>query len=638
MTNTPEPSAGEQSAKNAHCSSDEAIKKIQLAKGICGRDLLDDDGGPTTLTAYGWELVFDALDAAETALSASPAPSQSGLVEKALRDASEQIKPTTDKPHGGPCCCGECSTWHSYEIVKGMADQAALRTNDQTASSQSGLVEAIAESVKQQVDDGEGFWHICSGCTGTDNPRSDMLGCEVGMGCSECGGLGAIWDDTDYAGLAHVPNEAIKPSTNDQTAPDDLTDEQWEQAKALAPKPDGPLTPITEDGFKTAPDAGLVGDIITDVCELPDYQSPDDQPDLLQCTVEELTIILERHITALSRNDGLLEQIKRERDNAIAQAQQWKIEAQCHKSSLHETYQYVTGGTGEPGDWNGANPIIEALTARDNTALREGNGGGIFKLGDRVTKKSGSSWTGKVVGFYSTSFTPEGYAIESETETGSVQIYPVRALTRIDTALRTNDQTAPDVEEVYTQISEEPAPDGLVDEQRVAIQTAIYQVAQRYDFRINTDAVREIRQAVEPLFLSALTAKDKTAPDGLVGECDCGDSAVTGHGECKGCGAQVDSPLVAELRDPWKNNPTDTQRGAIPDWCLGLLHRAASALTARDNTALLNGIRELAIEAHDHWDADRDFKAGKIIMALAGRNPEYDERADALTTALAGDA
>lgn len=54
-----------------------------------------------------------------------------------------------------------------------------------------------------------------------------------------------------------------------------------------------------------------------------------------------------------------------------------------------------------------------------------------FKLGDTVTKTKGSKWTGKVVGFYSTALTPEGYAVESSTETGSVQIYPVSALALI---------------------------------------------------------------------------------------------------------------------------------------------------------------------------------------------------------------
>jgi len=51
-----------------------------------------------------------------------------------------------------------------------------------------------------------------------------------------------------------------------------------------------------------------------------------------------------------------------------------------------------------------------------------------FKLRERVTKLKGSSWTGRVVGFYSTSLTPIGYAVESENEPGSVQIYPEAAL------------------------------------------------------------------------------------------------------------------------------------------------------------------------------------------------------------------
>ena len=51
-----------------------------------------------------------------------------------------------------------------------------------------------------------------------------------------------------------------------------------------------------------------------------------------------------------------------------------------------------------------------------------------FKVGDLVTKTKGSQWTGRVVGTYSTTLTPEGYAVESSTERGSVQIYPAAAL------------------------------------------------------------------------------------------------------------------------------------------------------------------------------------------------------------------
>lgn len=66
-------------------------------------------------------------------------------------------------------------------------------------------------------------------------------------------------------------------------------------------------------------------------------------------------------------------------------------------------------------------PEIESLNLR----------GRLFTLGDRVTKTRGSSWTGHVVGFYTTNLTPRGYAVESENEPGSVQIYPESALRRL---------------------------------------------------------------------------------------------------------------------------------------------------------------------------------------------------------------
>ena len=57
----------------------------------------------------------------------------------------------------------------------------------------------------------------------------------------------------------------------------------------------------------------------------------------------------------------------------------------------------------------------------------------LFSLGDEVRKRSGSNWHGTVVGFYSSSLTDEGYAVESAFELGSVQIYPASALEKWDT-------------------------------------------------------------------------------------------------------------------------------------------------------------------------------------------------------------
>lgn len=56
-----------------------------------------------------------------------------------------------------------------------------------------------------------------------------------------------------------------------------------------------------------------------------------------------------------------------------------------------------------------------------------------FKLGDAVMKVSGSAWSGTVVGTYSTKLTPEGYAVESDSHQGSVQIYPANALQLVGT-------------------------------------------------------------------------------------------------------------------------------------------------------------------------------------------------------------
>ena len=57
--------------------------------------------------------------------------------------------------------------------------------------------------------------------------------------------------------------------------------------------------------------------------------------------------------------------LERERDALTQQAQIWKQEAETQKATVHECYQVCTGATGEPGDWNGANPVREVVAQRD---------------------------------------------------------------------------------------------------------------------------------------------------------------------------------------------------------------------------------------------------------------------------------
>lgn len=71
---------------------------------------------------------------------------------------------------------------------------------------------------------------------------------------------------------------------------------------------------------------------------------------------------------------------------------------------------------------------VNGITTAPHPKTSKQEAKGKFKLGDEVRKTKGSQWHGTVVGTYSTTLTPEGYAVESMTEKGSVQIYPVTAL------------------------------------------------------------------------------------------------------------------------------------------------------------------------------------------------------------------
>lgn len=72
--------------------------------------------------------------------------------------------------------------------------------------------ERVKEIVIECKDDG--FWRTCSGCHETEDgydigyyPFNEAFRCKLGAGCSECGGIGAIWDTTDYSDLARFIND-----------------------------------------------------------------------------------------------------------------------------------------------------------------------------------------------------------------------------------------------------------------------------------------------------------------------------------------------------------------------------------------------------------------------------------------------
>ncbi|MFQ6776923.1 hypothetical protein V6Z69_17090 [Cereibacter sphaeroides] len=67
--------------------------------------------------------------------------------------------------------------------------------------------QAVADDVARVLSEDCGAWVSCTGCYATDEGyptagADPVFGCALGMGCRECGGLGAVWDPTDWSALA----------------------------------------------------------------------------------------------------------------------------------------------------------------------------------------------------------------------------------------------------------------------------------------------------------------------------------------------------------------------------------------------------------------------------------------------------
>jgi hypothetical protein len=67
----------------------------------------------------------------------------------------------------------------------------------------SGVADVLAEK--------GGVWVECSGCYETVDGHpvgeygySEILKCPLGAGCSGCGGIGAVWDNTDYEAMGRA--------------------------------------------------------------------------------------------------------------------------------------------------------------------------------------------------------------------------------------------------------------------------------------------------------------------------------------------------------------------------------------------------------------------------------------------------
>ncbi len=77
--------------------------------------------------------------------------------------------------------------------------------------------------------------------------------------------------------------------------------------------------------------------------------------------------------TALEASQAEVERLKQERDALKLEAQIHAGEARAANSTIYEIYQVLSGSTGEPGNWNGAEPARQYVTAaQERIAVLEG--------------------------------------------------------------------------------------------------------------------------------------------------------------------------------------------------------------------------------------------------------------------------
>lgn len=117
----------------------------------------------------------------------------------------------------------------------------------------------IRDGVESAIAECSGFWRSCSGCYDTEDghptrhyPHSAVFGVDLGCGCSECGGLGAVWDNTDYDEMARemLADSASPPppATDGDALREALEDcaEYFDQ-RADADQPAGCISPIPNE-------------------------------------------------------------------------------------------------------------------------------------------------------------------------------------------------------------------------------------------------------------------------------------------------------------------------------------------------------------------------------------------------------
>ncbi|HDR8938771.1 TPA: hypothetical protein QDA76_002251 [Burkholderia vietnamiensis] len=170
----------------------------RICKALDLHETITDDEIVTAAELHRYE--FRRLLAVDVVRGMSPAPSPAdgraafeAALDKRAKSAGFEVGRMTE--------CELDNAWWGWQ-----AGRAA--SANETGAEGEIVVPIELSSVAETLAEGDGFWRSCSGCHETNEghetghyPYSKILKCHLGGGCSECGGIGAVWDDTDYEAM-----------------------------------------------------------------------------------------------------------------------------------------------------------------------------------------------------------------------------------------------------------------------------------------------------------------------------------------------------------------------------------------------------------------------------------------------------
>lgn len=152
---------------------------------------------------------------------------RSGALAIFCGDAPRKVEGGTSRSLRGPLFIMPQEMWEDADetakTAAAVLNQSAHRFfKSARPAAVVGSVRLDAATVADLAEDG--CWRTCSGCYETEDGHpvgeylySHAMQCPLGSGCRECGGLGAYWDNTDYAQMAaemRQEDEVAAPAVN----------------------------------------------------------------------------------------------------------------------------------------------------------------------------------------------------------------------------------------------------------------------------------------------------------------------------------------------------------------------------------------------------------------------------------------